>query len=478
MRTVEVSIEDKTRLLLNDPAALANYSLHAWDHLPRAEVEAMQLAGLKQRFGELRDRIPMLKKLADAEGVQCVEQIEDVVPLLFKHTVYKSYPPSMLEKRNFSQINKWLGKLVTPELAEAMAVVDVSGCGGLDEWFDLMDKALPQLTLSHTSGTSGTLSFLPHGTREWEKILGVRRLLVWNMDGPDTPQPELHVAYPYFRSGFMSHLRINDHVVKTLLQGETYFRAAYPGRQSSDLLHLSAKIRAAHAKGTLDRLDISPEMMAKKEEFDRLQADMPRHLAVFFEQIVNEVRGKRVYLASTWTNLHNMAQAGLARGLENVFDADSFINTSGGAKGLVQPEGWREDLLRFTGAKRLHEGYAMSEVPCSHMRCEHGHFHLNPTAIPYLLDPKTGKALPRKGQVTGRAAFFDLGADTRWGGFVSGDEITIEWDKPCVCDRPSAYIVGTIQRYSELNGGDDKITCASTESSLREAMDFLNNLEG
>ncbi len=478
MTLEQKSIEEKTDLLLTDPAALANHSLHTWNHLSRDEVDAMQLAGLKRRFAELRDRIPTLKKLADAEGVDRIENIDDVAPLLFKHTVYKSYLPSLLEKHNFTQINKWLGKLVTPELADALAAVDVSACKGLDEWFETMDKALPQLTLSHTSGTSGTLSFLPHGTREWEKVLSVRRLFVWNMEGPHTPQPELHVAYPYFRSGFMSHLRINDHVVKTLLKGESYFRSAYPERLSSDILSLSAKVRAAYAKGTLDRLDISPEMMAKKEAFDRLQADMPRHLAAFFDRMATEIKGKRVYLSATWTNLHNMAKAGLARGLEGVFDSDSFINTSGGAKGLVQPEGWREDILRFTGAKRLHEGYAMSEVPCSHMACEHGHFHLNPTAIAYLLDPATGKPLPRKGRVTGRAAFFDLNAETRWGGFVSGDEITIEWDKPCACGQTSSYIVGPIQRYSEKDGGDDKITCAATESSLREAMDFLNNMEG
>jgi hypothetical protein len=477
MPVAERSIADKTRLLLDEPAALVNHSLQAWNHLPRADVEAMQLAGLKQRFAALRDRIPMLTKLADAEGVERIEHVDDAAPLLFKHTVYKSYPPSWLEKRNFTQINKWLGKLVTPELAEAIAVLDVSRCEGLDEWFEAMDRALPGLTLSHTSGTSGTLSFLPHGTREWEKILSVRRLLVWNMEGPNTPPPELHVAYPYFRSGFVSHLRINDHVVRTLLRGESYFRAAYPGRLSSDLLYLGARVRAAHAKGTLDRLEISPELKARKEEFDRLQADMPRHLAAFFSGIVREIRGKRVYLSATGTNLHNMAKAGLAQGMESVFDADSFINTSGGAKGLVQPEGWREDILRFTGGRRLKEGYAMSEVPCSHMRCEHGHFHLNPTAIPYLLDPETGRPLPREGRVTGRAAFIDLGAETRWGGFISGDEITIEWDQPCPCGQPSRYIVGSIRRYSEKNGGDDKITCAATESSLREAMDFLNDPE-
>jgi hypothetical protein len=340
-----------------------------------------------------------------------------------------------------------------------------------------MDREVPQIMLSHTSGTSGTLSFLPHGRREWEKAMSVRRLYVWNMAGPDTPPPDLHVAFPFFRSGFLSHLRANDYVIQVLLKDESRFHAAFPERLSSDLLHLSARIRAARANGTLDRLDISPEAMSRKDAFDRQQADMPRRLQAFFTSLVDEMKGKRVYLSTTCTNLHNMAKAGLAREQEHVFASDSYINTTGGAKGVVLPEGWREDILRFTGARRLNEGYAMSEVPASHLRCEHGHFHFAHTTIPFLLDPETGKPLPREGRMTGRAAFFDLGAETRWGGFVTGDEITVEWSRPCTCGNPSPYVVGTIQRYSEMQGGDDKITCAATEGSLREAMDFLNTFE-
>lgn len=478
MSSAEVSIEQNTRLLLNDPAALANHSHETWSHLPRAEVDAMQLIGLKQRFAAFRDRIPTLRKLADAEGVHTVEQLDDVVPLLFEHTIYKSYPPSLLEKHNFTQINRWLSKLVVPEVAEQILAADVSACRDLDDWFAAMDAAVPQLVLSHTSGTSGTVSFLPHSAREYEKAFEARRLFIWNMTGPDTPRPELHTAFPYYRSGYLSHLRGNDFMIKVLLPDEHHFRAAYPARLSSDVLHLGAKIRAAHARGTLDRLEISAELAAKKKAFDQLQADMPKHLEAFFERIAHELKGKRAFIYATWNLLHNMAKAGLARGLEDVFAADSYITTSGGAKGMVQPEGWIEDILRFTGAKKLNQSYAMSEVLGSHMLCEHGHYHLNPTVIPFLLDPETSRPLPRTGRVTGRAAFYDLNTETRWGGFISGDEVTIEWDEPCACGRPSRYIVGPIQRYSEKNGGDDKITCAASESAHREAMDFLNTLEG
>lgn len=473
------TINEKVELLLTDPAALAGYSREAWNQLPREEIDALQLPALQRRFAELRDQIPVLKRLADAEGVEHIERLEDVVPLLFEHTVFKSYPPSLLEKNNFAAINKWLAKLVTPEIGEALLAADVSACTGLDDWFEAMDAQVPQLCLSHTSGTSGTLSFLPLGTREFEKAAGVRRLLAWSMQGPQTPDPQLHSVYPYYRKGYLSHLRGNLALMRGLLPSLDNFHAAYPATLSSDVLYLGAKVRAAQSKGTLDRLEISPALKEKKKAYDKLQAEMPQHLATFFEDMTNRLAGQRVYIGGTWNLLHNMAKAGLERGLQNVFHPDSFIATTGGAKGVVQPEGWREDVLRFTGAQRINETYAMSEVVSgSHALCDHGNYHFTPTAIPFVLDPDTGKPLPRKGRQTGRAAFFDLGAELRWGGFITGDEITVEWDKPCPCGRHSRYVAGPIQRYSEKNGGDDKITCAASEQSHREAMDFLNTLEG
>lgn len=478
MSHTEMTLERQTELLLNNPAALANHNAHAWQHLPRTDLDAIQLEALKQRFAQLHDRVPLLSKLAETEGVTQIQQLEDVVPLLFEHTVFKSYPPSLLEKKQFTQINRWLGKLVTPQMATRIAAADVSGCQSLDEWFETMDEAVPELRVSHTSGTSGTISFLPNSVREWQKACDVRKLYIWNQTGSDMPDPGLHTVYPYFRKGYLSHVRANEFFIRALLPDEAHFHAAYPATLSTDVLHLGAKLRAAHAKGTLDRLEIAPELLAKKKAFDKLQAEMPAYLAAFFEEMATQLRGRRVYIGATWNLLHGMAKAGLERGLESVFHPDSYISTTGGAKGVVQPEGWREDVLRFTGARRLNETYAMSElVSGSNPRCEHGNFHFAHTVIPFVLDPETSRPLPRMGRVTGRAAFYDLGADIHWGGFITGDEVTVEWDKPCACGRPSRYVTGAIQRYSEKNGGDDKITCAATEGSHREAMDFLNSVE-
>lgn len=479
METACLDRTDRAGLLLADAPALAGYDYRQWNRFEPDDLAALQLEGLKRRFAQFRHAIPMLKKLADGEGIDAISTVDDVVPLLFEHTIYKSYPASLLDNNNFTAINKWLAKLVVPEAAAMILATDVSACRGLDDWFEAMDAQAPELLFSHTSGTSGTISFLPNSVAEFRRTARTRRMLVWQTEGPIAAQPEIHFVYPYFQKGYLSHLRVMPYMVEALLPDADHFHPAYPATLSADMLRLGARIRAAHARGTLDRLEISPDLIAKKQAFDQLQADMPEYLAQFFERKVQELRGKRIYVGAMWNLLHNMARAGLERGLEGVFHPDSYITVTGGAKGMVQPEGWREDVLRFTGAKRINEIYAMSEIPSgAHARCDEGNFHFAPTVIPYVLDPETGKPLPRSGRVTGRAAFYDLSSDIRWGGFITGDEITVEWDKPCPCGQPSAYVTGAINRYSELQGGDDKITCAASEQSHREAMDFLSGIEG
>lgn len=479
MQSAPTETADRADMLLADAPALTGYDHRNWNRFAPGELEALQCEGLKRRFAQFRHAIPMLKKLGDAERIDTIEDVDDIVPLLFEHTIYKSYPPSLLDSNNFTQINRWLTKLVVPEAAAQILAADVSACRGLDDWFEAMDEQAPLLRFSHTSGTSGTISFLPNSIHEFRRTANIRRMLVWKMEGPDAPQPDLHFVYPYFRKGYLSHLRVNEFMVEALLSDADHFHPAYPATLSADIQRLGARMRAAHVRGTLDRLEISPDLISKKKEFDALQTAMPDYLGQFFERKVEELRGKRVYISGMWNLLLNMAIAGLARGMEGVFHPDSYIATTGGAKGMAQPEGWRDDVLRFTGAKRLNEVYAMSEVPSgAHARCDEGHFHFAPTVIPYVLDPQTGHALPRRGQVTGRAAFYDLSSDIRWGGFITGDEITVEWDKPCPCGQPSKYVCRPIHRYSELHGGDDKITCAASEESHRAAMDYLGAVEG
>ena len=94
-----------------------------------------------------------------------------------------------------------------------------------------------------------------------------------------------------------------------------------------------------------------------------------------------------------------------------------------------------------------------------------------------MLDPDTSTSLPREGVQTGRAAFYDLQAETYWGGFVTGDEVTVDWN-PCKCGRKSPHIARKIERYTDMRGGDDKITCAAAPEAHESALSYLTDLVG
>ncbi|WP_131786082.1 hypothetical protein [Protofrankia symbiont of Coriaria ruscifolia] len=176
----------------------------------------------------------------------------------------------------------------------------------------------------------------------------------------------------------------------------------------------------------------------------------------------------------SWSTTHELAREACEQGLTGVFSPDSSVVGGGGAKGVVLPDGWEQVIERFIGVPRLRHCYAMSEVMATHMMCAQGRYHIEPSTILFVLDPQDGAVLPREGVRTGRAAFFDLLAETYWGGFVTGDEVTADWS-PCACGLDSPSLGRTIERYGDKAGGDDKISCAATEGAQRDALDFLTS---
>ena len=107
-------------------------------------------------FETLRPRLSALDKLAQEQSVDAIARIDDIVPLLFPHTVYKSYPLSFLEKARFDRLTRWLDGLTTVDLSG----VDTTGIETIDDWIRLLDRTT-ELRVLHTFGTSGKLSFLP-----------------------------------------------------------------------------------------------------------------------------------------------------------------------------------------------------------------------------------------------------------------------------------------------------------------------------
>jgi hypothetical protein len=446
----------------------------------RQDLEDLQLTALQMRFADLVHRIPLLARFADEQDLKTITQLEDAALLLFPHTMYKSYPLSAIENNQFDRLTQWVGKLTALDLTK----VDASDCVSLDDWIDRMDQQ-SDVRLRHSSGTTGKLSFIPGSEAEaYTSVVGMSRYFQGFGDEPDANEQGFGggdkplIAFGY-RQGAMAFSRSLDAIQRYFYRDEPgWILTTNSGRFSADLLSLGSRLEAAQARGAVGLAALSPTLLARRELFMHEQAEAPKRMEQFFDTLATQYRGQRVILQGVTPPVVEASVAGLARGLEKLFAPNSLMFLAGGAKGRKLPADYPALVERFTGVKFPQMGYGMSEAASGITRmCPAGHYHIIPNLIPFLIHPQTGTLLGRTGTVKGRFGFFDIAAQTRWGGFLTGDEITINFgdERPCGCGRRGAFIDGEIRRYSEAEGGDDKITCTGAASVHDAALDFIRD---
>ncbi|WP_131786767.1 hypothetical protein [Protofrankia symbiont of Coriaria ruscifolia] len=273
-----MTTDSDTRRFADDPAGFFGHSYEAMHSVSRRDLTELQTAALRMRFTQLRDRIVVLKTMADEQGVTAIERIDDAAPLLFQHTVYKSYPVSLVTDGRFDRLTRWLDRLTVRDLS----AVDVAGYEGVDGWLRAL-QSQTDLRPVHSSGTTGTMSFLPRTVGEADRMFVTARLgLVPGLDpfavGEDRYR---HTVWPAFRHGGSAIMQFADHLVRHVAGGEERFHALHPGRMSSDVLFLAGRLRAAQARGDVDALDPGPALRARKAEFDRAQQEMAASRSAF-----------------------------------------------------------------------------------------------------------------------------------------------------------------------------------------------------
>ena len=462
---------------MDDPINFFGRSYTQMHTIGRPELEELQRQAMAIRFRQHHESIEILRKLADRLQIKALNKFNDVVPLLFSHTAFKSYPAALIDKKRFDLMTKWLDKLTSYDLSR----VDTNGCNSIDEWIDRLDQQTP-LEVITSSGTTGTLSIIPKDKRGAEEGMQIWKICLFQTFGEEPTEQQLHpsveVIWPNFASGKLGHLRIASMIRRGFTGGdETKFHPLYSGAVETDLMFLASKMRAAASRGELDRLEIDPALAARKDEFIAMQARQPQELDAFFARITEELRGKRVFMIGTYGLMYDIAKAGLERGIREVFAKDSAILTGGGMKGIVLPADFMDVITEFLGVDRIQVGYGFSEASTFHWACAQGRYHVMPWVIPFVLDPDTSEPLPRTGRQTGRAAVYDILLKAHWGGVISGDEVTIDWDLVCPCGRTSVAYENDIMRYSEKEGvEDDRITCAATHEVQNEAVDFMKSV--
>ncbi|MFV8053045.1 hypothetical protein [Mycobacterium sp. 48b] len=478
IRRREVTSHD-VETFMNHPLTYCDGSVTKMHSIPRADLEELQREAMARRFAEHRESIEMVNKLATRLGVSSVEKFDDIVPLMFSHTAYKSYPAALLDNKRWDLLTRWLNKLTCYDLSH----VDVRGAETIDEWLDCLESQTP-VQLVTSSGTTGTFSIIPKDDDTTVEGMHIWKMMVFQTFGKEPTEDELHPAvdiiWPNYSEGRFGMTRMVPWLKREFTGGdESRFHALYSGAMDTDLMFLANKMRAAAAKGELDRLELDPKLAARKDEFIAMQARQATEVPEFLTRLTNQLAGKRVFMLNTYPLMYALASAGLAEGVRANFATNSAILTGGGAKGQVLPENYMDVIREFYGVPRIQEGYSFSEHNGVHFACEQGRYHIQPWVIPFVLDPVTNEPLPRSGRQTGRFAVYDVYNQSHWGGVITGDEVTIEFSEPCPCGRTSVSIDHDIVRFSEKkDGAEDKISCAATHEVQNEAIDFLKEFQG
>ena len=430
--------------------------------LPASYLDPLRLEAARELFAERREQISVLRRRAEDTGVTEIRGFEDLVPLLFSHTVYKSYPQNLVDQGKWAALGRWLKTLSVEDPTK----VDVSDVTNVDAWIDRMRDA-GHLLLA-TSGSSGKCSFLNSTRgdlelkkRHWAKTLGWPKL---------TPKRDRAV----FQLG--PSRGPNSAIEAAQIGAELW------GRPGSIYFLTDEPLRIS---------EVSAMAAMRKRMQDGVAT--PQEIAEF------ERRGAAQ--AARMSESLNAARRHDPRASARADRADGPVGAAHGdhpARARARRARWRfpsgqlhfgrrrregrdiaadyvEQVDRFWGPVMRGTGYGMTEMALLMPRCEKLRYHVPPALIMLLLDqpgekliaPPVGKA----GVVEGRYAFLDMLYEGRWGGLISGDKVQVDFAERCPCGRHGPTILDTIVRYSQVTGGDDHIGCAGTiDAYVRGAM--------
>lgn len=454
-------------LLPDNPGAWTYRDFKDLFAIPREEREKLQLEAVRIHFDRMRNRIPALKKLADRQGVERIERIEDALPVCFDHRVLKNYPIQIIENRDFAKLTAWLDKLTAHDLSR----MDLGGLKTIEDWLGRLEAY--GMLVTYSSGTTGKLSFVPRSMDEF----GPWRAHVHNVDyactGVDPRKVKLPTLSPVYRGGYQTMLKMMSLFHVEMAGGPEHYHSLYDSYIPADLMALSGRLQAAENKGEIERLGLDPALLEQRRAMLEQGRRREQDMEAWFTKLMKEFRGRRVKVGGTFSDLYRVARSGLDKGMRCEFAPGSVLIGGGGMKGYKDaPADWEEQVKYFFGIDRLSNQYGFSECIGTAPLCEAGYFHFMPYSVPLLMDA-AGQVLPREGVQKGRLALIDPIPTSYWGGFTSGDEVTIHWDENCSCGWGGPRAGKTIRRFAEQEGGDDKITCAGSQQAYNEFMAFV-----
>ena len=421
--------------------------------IPFADVRAAQIEAVNERFQERKDAIKLLGHRAREAGLAEVRSHEDMVQLLFPHTAYKSYPESFLTDQRWDRLGKWLDTVSSHRVPPQ----DPAQIADMDDWVDKLQASGHYVSCS--SGTTGKSAMLVASAQdmEWCKKEAVT---AYSWGSGIKPAQDRRI----FGLAAVAHVPRNlatGEAYVAALQDPTVERFAYPvPPMTVGSLIAMVVLRKAIAEGTARPADIQ-----RFEETSVARQKAVDDAVGIAAQAVVEARASKLHVTGLWLGLYSVAKAvrDMGYGAKD-FHPENSIYVGGGLKRAKLPDDYREFVYETfnIASERNYQNYSMQELHSGMPRCRQGgRYHVPPWVVPLILNKEGDALLPiTASEYEGRAAFFDLSIDGRWGGVISGDKVSIDFS-PCACGNKGPTIRDDIVRYADLEG-DDKIGCAGT----------------
>ncbi|MET0587352.1 MAG: hypothetical protein ABWZ75_02420 [Novosphingobium sp.] len=419
------------------------------------EVRDLQVEALNERFQERKDAIKLLKLRAGEANISVIHSVEDIVPLLFPHTAYKSYPESFLLEERWDRLTKWLGTVSSYPITP----IEMEGIEDIDDWIARLEAVGHFISCS--SGTTGKSAMLIASQKDmdWSKLDTVG-VFSWGSGVNPAQDRKMIGCAP----------------VASVPKNRTIAEAQYAAYANPDWPRFTYPVppitvgsltkMVVMRKKIADGTALPEEIAAFENTSKERQEVLDRAIDIAAEEIIAN-RDKKLMVSGLWSGLYAVAKAVRDRGYSaKDFNPENAIYVGGGLKRALLPADYQEFVHEtFNIPKDQHfQNYSMQELNSGMPKCrEGGRYHVPPWIIPMILDKQGDALLPydvKGGEIEGRAAFFDFALDGRWGGVITGDKISLDYS-PCACGNKGPSIRDNIARFADLEG-DDKIGCAGT----------------
>jgi hypothetical protein len=419
--------------------------------MPFAEALPRQLEAIDARFKDRVGKIKLLQNRAETGGVTEIRRMADIVPLLFAHTAYKSYPEGWLVEKKWDRLGRWLDTVSTHRVEP----LDTGGIETLDDWLTALEGQGHYVSCS--SGTTGKCAMMNASVGDLDFASeALVRGTAWGA-GLEPKRDRRMISLGQTAATPRNMANRRRMVEAYNLPGVEPFAPEGPPVTIGGITEMVV-LRKKIAEGVAKPAEIA--------HFEAQAAAREKAMEGAVEQAADaliESRHLNLHISGLFAPLYKVADLVRSRGYSGKdFSPENTGFIGGGLKRVALPPNYREFIFETLNlsAARLCQGYGMQELNTNAIRCKAGRYHMAPWVMLLLLD-EPGETLIEpvaSGEVEGRAAFFDISMEGRWGGLISGDKVRVTWE-PCACGTRSPSVAYDIERYADGPGGD-KISCS------------------